>query len=163
MDRFYLTTPIGNIEIITDDQHIHSIEFFDDEIPADYQEPVHNKVSRLCVDQLTEYFNGTRTDFSLPIHINGTEFQNRVWHKLLEIPFGKTISYSTLANRLGDPKCIRAAASANGRNPFVIVVPCHRVIGKDGSLTGYGGGLWRKKWLLEHEKVEGFVNQPELF
>lgn len=101
--------------------------------------------------QLREYFSGTRTSFSFKIAPEGTEFQKKVWKQLLEIPFGRTVSYLDLAKELGDVKAIRAVASANGRNPLWIAVPCHRVIGTDGSLTGYAGGLWRKKWLLEHE------------
>ena len=94
------------------------------------------------------------------LHFSATEFQQKVWSQLQTIPFGKTISYIQLAKDLGDEKCIRAAASANGKNPFAIVVPCHRVIGKDGSLTGYAGGLWRKQWLLEHEN---FINKQASF
>lgn len=101
--------------------------------------------------QLAEYFNGARTAFDLKLNPKGTVFQQKVWTELQKIPFGQTISYLELAKKLGDPKVIRAAASANGKNPLWIVVPCHRVIGSNGSLTGYSGGLWRKKWLLEHE------------
>ncbi|WP_233632677.1 methylated-DNA--[protein]-cysteine S-methyltransferase [Parapedobacter sp. ISTM3] len=104
-----------------------------------------------AVKQLQEYFDGKRTTFDLPLNFKGTDFQRRVWQALLDIPFGKTCSYLELARRLGDVKAIRAVAAANGQNPFWIVVPCHRIIGSDGSLIGYAGGLWRKKWLLEHE------------
>ena len=104
-----------------------------------------------AVLQLQEYFDGIRTEFSFKIAPEGTEFQKRVWQQLQKIPFGQTLSYLSLARELGDVKAIRAVASANGKNPLWIVVPCHRVIGTDGSLTGYAGGLWRKKWLLEHE------------
>lgn len=104
-----------------------------------------------AVDQLQEYFAGTRTAFQLKLNPQGTDFQKSVWRELVNIPYGKTISYLELSRRLGDVKAIRAVAAANGQNPFWIVVPCHRVIGRDGSLTGYAGGLWRKKWLLEHE------------
>ncbi len=101
--------------------------------------------------QLSEYFAGIRREFDLPLRLQGTEFQTRVWHELLEIPYGVTFSYGQLAKRLGNPNAARAVGLANGRNPISIVVPCHRVIGADGSLTGYGGGLERKCWLLEHE------------
>jgi methylated-DNA-[protein]-cysteine S-methyltransferase len=101
--------------------------------------------------QLQEYFEGKRTHFTFLLHPSGTEFQKKVWQELLNIPFGKTCSYLELSKKLGDVKAIRAVAAANGKNPLWIVVPCHRVIGSDGSLTGYAGGLWRKKWLLEHE------------
>lgn len=104
-----------------------------------------------AVYQLREYFEGIRKEFSLTLNPDGTEFQKSVWRALERIPYGKTISYLELSKTLGDPKAIRAVASANGKNPLWIVVPCHRVIGSDGSLTGYAGGLHRKKWLLDHE------------
>ena len=104
-----------------------------------------------CVEQLIQYFHGERRIFEFPVHQEGTLFQEKVWNELIGIPFGKTISYLELSRRLGDPKAIRAAASANGKNNIVIVVPCHRVIGSNNDLVGYGGGIWRKKWLLEHE------------
>jgi methylated-DNA-[protein]-cysteine S-methyltransferase len=104
-----------------------------------------------AISQLNEYFSHKRRIFDLPLDLQGTPFQLRVWNELLSIPYGKTISYKELALQLGDAKAIRAAGTANGANPVSIIVPCHRVIGSDGSLIGYGGGLWRKKWLLEHE------------
>jgi methylated-DNA-[protein]-cysteine S-methyltransferase len=104
-----------------------------------------------AIGQLTEYFHGTRREFSLPIRLQGTEFQQRVWNMLTEIPYGMTWSYGELAKRIDHPKASRAVGLANGRNPVAILVPCHRVIGADGSLTGYGGGLERKRWLLAHE------------
>ena len=110
--------------------------------------------------QLSEYFEGKRTDFTFKMNPKGTDFQKKVCQELLKIPFGKTASYQKITNKLGDPKAIRAVANANGKNPLWIVVPCHRVIGSDGSLTGYAGGLWRKKWLLEHENP---IKQQSLF
>ncbi len=110
--------------------------------------------------QFAEYFGGKRTTFNVKLSPKGTEFQKKVWKRLEEIPFGKTCTYQQVANDLGDPKVIRAAASANGKNPISIIIPCHRVIGSDGSLTGYAGGLHRKKWLLEHENP---VKQGVLF
>ena len=101
--------------------------------------------------QLEEYFAGARRAFDLPLAAEGTSFQRRVWDALCGIPFGETISYLELARRVGDPRAVRAVGGANGRNPVSIVVPCHRVIGADGSLTGFGGGTERKRWLLEHE------------
>jgi methylated-DNA-[protein]-cysteine S-methyltransferase len=101
--------------------------------------------------QLEEYFKGVRRDFDLPLRLDGTEFQRRAWHDLLEIPYGKTRSYGEQAQRIGNPKASRAVGLANGRNPIPIVVPCHRVIGANGSLTGFGGGIARKRWLLAHE------------
>jgi methylated-DNA-[protein]-cysteine S-methyltransferase len=101
--------------------------------------------------QLQQYFEGSRTDFSLKLQPEGTPFQQEVWKELQNIPFGKTSTYLKQSLKLGNKKAIRAVASANGKNPIWIIIPCHRVIGTDGSLTGYAGGLWRKKWLLEHE------------
>ena len=113
-----------------------------------------------AVYQINEYFEGKRTDFDLLLNPSGTDFQQRVWKELLQIPYGTTVSYLQLSKTLGDVKAIRAVAAANGKNPLWIVVPCHRVIGSDGSLTGYAGGLSRKKWLLEHESP---VKQQSLF
>jgi methylated-DNA-[protein]-cysteine S-methyltransferase len=113
-----------------------------------------------CVSQLKEYFAGTRKEFNVKLNPHGTEFQKKVWDTLLAIPYGKTISYLELSRQLGDIKAIRAVANANGKNPLWIVVPCHRVIGTNGSLTGYAGGLHRKKWLLDHENP---VKQQSLF
>ena len=103
------------------------------------------------VTQLNDYFEGKRTEFDVLLNPQGTDFQKKVWNGLLQIPHGKTMSYLELSKQLGDVKAIRAVASANGKNPLWIIIPCHRVIGTDGSLTGYAGGLWRKKWLLELE------------
>jgi O-6-methylguanine DNA methyltransferase len=105
-----------------------------------------------AVEQLIEYFNGNRRIFELPVVQEGTPFQQKVWGELMNIPLGKTISYQELSRRLGDPKVIRAAAAANGKNNVAIIVPCHRVVGANNELVGYAGGLKRKKWLLEHEK-----------
>ncbi|PKP28323.1 MAG: cysteine methyltransferase [Bacteroidetes bacterium HGW-Bacteroidetes-18] len=104
-----------------------------------------------CVQQLEEYFNGTRKQFNLKLNPQGTEFQKRVWMELMLVSYGKTRTYLEQSKQLGDAKAIRAVASANGKNPIWIIIPCHRIIGSDGSLTGYAGGIWRKKWLLEHE------------
>lgn len=156
----YLQSPIGNIEIKADENSILSISFIDDILGQESVKSVlkpfdvktsDNEISLKAKQQLQDYFAKKRTIFDLPLHFSATEFQQKVWSQLQTIPFGKTISYIQLAIDLGDEKCIRAAASANGKNPFAIVVPCHRVIGKDGSLTGYAGGLWRKQCLLEHE------------
>ena len=107
-----------------------------------------------CTQQLNEYFHGKRIEFSLPLAPKGTDFQKIVWSELQRIPIGKTVTYMDMAKRLGDPKVIRAAGTANGKNPIAIIIPCHRVIGSDGSLTGYAGGLKRKQWLLEHESSQ---------
>jgi methylated-DNA-[protein]-cysteine S-methyltransferase len=111
-------------------------------------------------EQLDAYFAGELQDFDVPLALHGTAFQLRVWEQLAQIPFGETISYSELARRLGDPKLVRAVGLANGRNPVSIIIPCHRVIGADGSLVGYGGGLERKQWLLEHEEVSSGRRLP---
>jgi methylated-DNA-[protein]-cysteine S-methyltransferase len=105
------------------------------------------------VAQLDAYFAGERREFEVPLRMEGTDFQQSVWARLCEIPYGETISYGELARRVGSPKASRAVGLANGRNPVAIIVPCHRVIGADGSLTGYGGGLDRKVWLLDHERA----------
>jgi O-6-methylguanine DNA methyltransferase len=147
METAYLQTPIGIAEFKGDENGVASITVLNDKKPIGTI-PV---VLASAVSQLKEYFEGTRTDFTFKLNPSGTEFQKKVWDALLEIPFGKTISYLDLSKRLGDVKAIRAVASANGKNPLWIVVPCHRVIGTNGDLTGYAGGLHRKKWLLEHE------------
>ena len=152
----YYRSPIGMLEIIGSEDGVSSVLFEETnrrtgEIPS---------CLKSCVLQLEEYFNGVRTEFSLDLDLQGTDFQKRVWEKLLNIPFGKTVSYLDLAIALGNRKSIRAVGSANGRNPLCIIVPCHRVIGSNGSLTGYGGGLWRKEWLLNFESRAG---QTSLF
>ena len=147
METAYIKTPLGIAKIVGDENGISIISVLDEgelstTIPSILQE---------AVSQLNDYFEGNRNDFTFKLNPAGTNFQQKVWKGLLEIPFGKTMSYMELSKKLGDVKAIRAVASANGKNPLWIVVPCHRVIGTDGSLTGYAGGLWRKKWLLEHE------------
>lgn len=119
----------------------------DTSLPADTLSPLVVQ----CVEELIQYFHGGRRKFEVPVNQQGTGFQTKVWNELLSIEFGKTISYLELSRRLGDVKSIRAAAAANGKNNIAIIVPCHRVIGSNRSLVGYGGGLWRKKWLLQHE------------
>nr|WP_294774674.1 methylated-DNA--[protein]-cysteine S-methyltransferase [uncultured Flavobacterium sp.] len=147
METAYLKTPLGIAKIEGDENGIAVISILEEgEVSA-----VIPSVLEEAVNQLNDYFAGNRQDFDFKINPSGTEFQQKVWQELLNIPFGKTMSYLDLSKKMGDVKAIRAVASANGRNPLWIVVPCHRVIGTDGSLTGYAGGLWRKKWLLEHE------------
>lgn len=111
-----------------------------------------NGILNEAKNQLKAYFEGTLTNFDLPLHPAGTGFQQKVWNTLMEIPYGKSWSYKQLAIALGDVKCIRAAGTANGKNPLPIVIPCHRVIGTNNTMVGYGGGIWRKEWLLTHEK-----------
>ena len=147
METVCIKTPLGIATIIGDENGISVISVADEgEISNTIPAILHEAVL-----QMNDYFEGKRTDFDFTLNPKGTEFQQKVWKGLLEIPFGKTCSYMDLSKKLGDVKAIRAVASANGKNPLWIVVPCHRVIGTDGSLTGYAGGLWRKKWLLEHE------------
>jgi methylated-DNA-[protein]-cysteine S-methyltransferase len=125
------------------------------EVPSDLQRWVLDPAAqplRETARQLEEYFKGERREFDLPLRLDGTEFQRRAWRNLMEIPYGKTRSYGEQAQRIGNPKASRAVGLANGRNPIPIVVPCHRVIGANGSLTGFGGGIARKQWLLAHEK-----------
>lgn len=157
MDQAYIKTPIGDIQIEGDDQGVAAIIFLNEEIVPTLKIPVSLQEA---VAQLEEYFKKERITFSLKLNPRGTDFQCKVWQELQTIPFGKTASYLDMAKKLGDPKVIRAAASANGKNPISIVIPCHRVIGSDGSLTGYAGGLHRKKWLLDHESP---VRQGSLF
>lgn len=156
METVYIKTPLGIARIIGDENGISAISVSaEGEISATIP-----MVLQEAVSQLDDYFEGKRINFTFKLNPSGTEFQQKVWQELLEIPFGKTMSYLELSKKMGDVKAIRAVASANGKNPLWIVVPCHRVIGTDGSLTGYAGGLWRKKWLLEHENP---TTQQSLF
>lgn len=148
MEKAIINTPLGLTEIQGDENGISKIYIRDEDVEITSKIP--SKLKEAVI-QLQEYFEGKRTHFTFLLHPSGTEFQKKVWQELLNIPFGKTCSYLELSKKLGDVKAIRAVAAANGKNPLWIVVPCHRVIGSDGSLTGYAGGLWRKKWLLEHE------------
>lgn len=147
MDSCLIKTPLGVAHISGDSNGIQGVSITENEDP---NKPIPDSL-RSCAQQLTEYFEGSRRNFDLKLNPQGTGFQKKVWNILKEIPYGKTITYADLSIKLGDPKTIRAAASANGKNPLWIVIPCHRVIGSDGSLVGYAGGLARKKWLLEHE------------
>ncbi|SNR66644.1 methylated-DNA--[protein]-cysteine S-methyltransferase [Lutibacter flavus] len=144
----YYKTPIGTAKIIGNENGISSVSVIDEKIDNSQEIP---ECLKDCVLQLEEYFNKKRTDFNLKLNPKGTEFQNKVWNELLKVPYGKTRSYLEQSKKLGDVKAIRAVAFANGKNPIWIIIPCHRIIGSDGSLTGYAGGIWRKKWLLEHE------------
>ena len=149
MDEVFIQTPLGLATIKGDSGGIVAVSILNDDT---IQPSKHIPGSLVAaVNQISAYFAGTLQAFQLQLNPKGTDFQKSVWQELLNIPYGKTISYLELSRRLGDVKAIRAVAAANGQNPFWIVVPCHRVIGSDGSLTGYAGGLWRKKWLLEHE------------
>ncbi|WP_422858332.1 methylated-DNA--[protein]-cysteine S-methyltransferase [Flagellimonas sp. S174] len=156
METAYIETPIGFAELKGDENGLASISVFNEKKPKG----IIPEVLEDAVYQFQEYFEGKRQDFNLKLNPEGTDFQKKVWEKLQTIPFGKTISYLELSKQLGDVKAIRAVAAANGKNPLWIVVPCHRVIGSNGDLVGYAGGLSRKKWLLEHESP---VKQTSLF
>ncbi|MCO5240804.1 MAG: methylated-DNA--[protein]-cysteine S-methyltransferase [Chitinophagaceae bacterium] len=152
----YYDSPLGMLEIKSSADAIHAILFVnawkgpklnETEIKQD----IGSAVVRRCMTQLDEYFAGNRRVFDFPFSQEGTAFQQKIWTALLDIPFGKTISYLELSKRTGNVKAIRAVGTTNGKNQLSIVVPCHRVIGANGSLVGYGGDLWRKKWLLDHE------------
>ena len=156
METCFISSPLGITKIEGDEKGVAVISVLSE---GELSTTIPNQLQE-AVLQLQEYFEGKRTEFTFKLNPKGTDFQQKVWKELRNIPFGRTISYLDLSKKLGDVKAIRAAASANGKNPIWIVVPCHRVIGTDGSLTGYAGGLWRKKWLLEHENPR---NQQSLF
>lgn len=148
MKTCIINSPLGFTKIVGDENGINSVtvlnstEKVTDIIPIELED---------CIIQLNEYFKGKRNQFDLKLNALGTDFQKKVWKHLEQIPYGKTVSYLELSKQIGDVKALRAVANANGKNPLWIIVPCHRVIGSDGSLTGYAGGLYRKQWLLEHE------------
>jgi methylated-DNA-[protein]-cysteine S-methyltransferase len=143
----YCSSPVGELQIESDQGKITMLGFLWDPKRPEVRTPVIEQ----CINELEEYFSGKRKFFSFDMDLRGSDFQVRVWNELMNIPYGKTISYQELAIRLGDIKSIRAVGLANGQNPIAIAVPCHRVIGKNGDLVGYGGGMDRKVWLLEHE------------
>ena len=164
MKEAFIDTPIGWLQLIEANNMLSVIHFMD-EAPVEMPNNI-TPFLQECIAQIQSYFDGVLREFPFMQNAaqTGTSFQQKVWNELLKIPYGKTISYRELAIRLGDEKSIRAAASANGQNNLAIAVPCHRVIGTDGSLTGYAGGLWRKKWLLDHEaKHSGKPSQGNLF
>lgn len=142
----YYLSPLGTIEVKATESHITSVLFVENIL---LEKP--NEHTKQCIAQLDEYFNKKRTSFDLPLSQEGTEFQQKIWQALLKIPFGRTISYKTLALQTGKSGSVRAVGSANGQNQILLVIPCHRVIGSDGNLVGYAGELWRKKWLLDFE------------
>ena len=150
MDILYhdsFETPIGFIHVEANDSGICSIDFHDlPEVEANA-----SLLTNAAIKQLSVYFAGEIQEFSVPLAPNGTTFELEVWNELSKVPYGETCSYLDIANRMNNPKAIRAVGRANGANPIAIVIPCHRVVGADGSLVGYSGGLWRKRWLLDHE------------
>lgn len=147
-DISYYESPIGLIQIKSINQKICSVLFVEKET-----EPftIDTHLNKECIKQLKEYFAGTRLQFDLPVFQIGTDFQQKVWAEVYKIPYGDTCTYSLLAHKIGDIKSIRAVGTTNGKNKIAIIVPCHRVIGSDGSLTGYAWGLDKKEWLLKHE------------
>lgn len=157
-----IDSPVGPLLLAASDAGLHAIEFHQSRHPLrrDGWQLGDHVLLRETARQLDEYFAGTRHAFDLPLAPRGTEFQRNVWHTLATIPFGETISYAQLAGRVGKPTATRAVGAANGRNPLPIVLPCHRVIGADGSLTGFGGGLPTKRFLLQ---LEGALPRDGLF
>lgn len=155
----YLKTPLGWLEIAASDGNLRHILFV--------QEPEHGASSETVLteakQQLEQYFAGERSVFDLPLAPEGSDFQSKVWQALLTVPYGETCSYLDIAQQLGDSNAVRAVGAANGKNPLSIVVPCHRVIGKNGKLTGYAGGLSRKAWLLQLESGQNSAKQPSLW
>jgi methylated-DNA-[protein]-cysteine S-methyltransferase len=158
-----MPSPVGELLLVASDDGLVAIRFErnrhgDDprasSVPSSEASDAAARVLADARSQLDAYFAGALTEFDLPLDPRGTPFQQKVWTALREIPFGQTISYAELARRTGDPKAVRAVGAANGRNPLPLVVPCHRVIGADGSLVGFGGGLERKRWLLRHEGAQ---------
>jgi len=160
IETIYYQSPVGLLEISANSEGITSLYFVDEKTKAVSK---NNELLKEAVIQLEEYFNGIRKEFGLKLNPHGTDFQKRVWNELLNVPFGKTNSYLDLSKKLGDAYAVRAVGNANGSNPISIIIPCHRIIGANGKLVGYGGGLWRKEWLLNHEKSIVFGKQAQLF
>lgn len=156
--KYYYDSPIGILEISGTEEVITGVHFVDEKVDPEPAIPLPLKD---CCRQLYEYFVGDRKEFALKLQLEGTSFQKRVWNQVMKIPYGKTKSYKDIAKAIRNEKAVRAVGSANGKNSFVIIVPCHRVIANDGTLGGYGGGLWRKEWLLEHEKKYMGLRQEE--
>lgn len=145
----YYKSPLGILEIIGNENAVSGIRFIEKAKKSDPDAPDYLIE---CRRQLDEYFEGKRREFDVKIELKGTEFQKKVWKELYKVPYGCTVSYGEMARSIGNPKAVRAVGGANGKNKIVIIYPCHRVIGSDGSMVGFGGGVWRKEWLLEHEQ-----------
>ncbi len=143
----YFKSPIGLVEIGGTASEVTSLNFVESKREKTESHPLLDR----AVKQIAEYFEGNRRVFDLPISFSGTDFQERVWQQLLKVPFGKTASYQDIARGVGNTLAVRAVGAANGKNPISLIVPCHRIIGSNRTLIGYGGGLWRKEWLLKHE------------
>ncbi|RCW88115.1 methylated-DNA--[protein]-cysteine S-methyltransferase [Paracoccus lutimaris] len=166
----WIATPLGEMVCVTDPHRLHLLEFIERRaLPRELRRLSksakgriglgHNALTDRVEAQLSAYFAGKTADFDLPLALHGTAFQKQVWHELMRLPAGAQISYSDLARRLDRFDATRAVAGANGANQIALVIPCHRVLGADGSLTGYGGGLWRKEALIRHERT-AFAGRP---
>ena len=151
----YYKCPIGVVEIKADSIGLVSVRILDENVEL-HPTSESSSIIDSAIKQFDEYFNKNRKQFDLPLHFIGTDFQKAVWKAVAEVPYGKTYSYSAIAAKVDSPSSDRAVGAANGKNPLWIIVPCHRIVGANGSLTGYAGGIWRKKWLLKHE---GALNQ----
>lgn len=153
----YLESPIQQLTLTSDGESLTGLRMVErrhaPEMTAEWKRDDHAAPFAEARRQLLAYFNGELTEFTLPLATGGTAFQQRIWQHLLQIPYGETISYGEMARRIGNPNASRAVGAANGRNPISIIIPCHRLIGTDGKLTDYGGGLERKEWLLIHERT----------
>jgi methylated-DNA-[protein]-cysteine S-methyltransferase len=145
-------SPVGIIEITGSEEAIYTILFSEKEKVEHKISAETPKVLEESLKQLDEYFKGERQEFTIPYYMEGTDFQKKVWTALIQIPFAETGSYKDIAVSVGNEKAVRAVGMTNGKNKLSIIVPCHRIIGSNGKLTGYAGGLWRKEWLLQHEK-----------
>lgn len=168
-------TPLGRLMAIADEQALYVLTFMESvkgeglllKMTRNYllqREDEGSKILRMVMEQLEEYFEGVRQEFTVPFYLDGSEFQKKIWQKLLEIPYGNTTTYQKQSLSCGNPAAVRAVASANGANPILLLLPCHRVVGKRGELRGYAGGLEAKSWLLNHEKVHsGKILQQSLF
>ena len=155
-ETVYYTTvpsPIGDLLLTSDGDLLTGIHMEGPQPGRDWQKDPPTLAA--AADELRAYFAGELRSFAVPLRTDGTPFQQKVWGELRRIPYGQTISYAELASRVGNPLAARAVGSANGKNPICVVIPCHRVIAADGTLGGFGGGLWRKEWLLKHESVRG--------
>ena len=164
--KYYATikSPVGELMLVADDTALTGVYFAGrDHVPAagkGWTRDAQHPVLRETAQQLQEYLSGKRTNFQIPLRLAGTEFQEKIWQQIARIPYGETISYAELAKRAGAPQAIRAAGTTTGRNPVSIIVPCHRVVGKNGGLGGFGGGLERKRFLLALEKADADLLTP---
>lgn len=149
MQKAYYKSPIGLLKIVGDNEGIHEISFVEEDVKND-EYILKNLIK--CIKQLDEFFNKKRKKFEVPLVLKGTPFQIKVWKALMEIPYGETVSYKNIAISIGNEKAIRAVGNANNKNKIPIIIPCHRVIGSNGKLVGYAGGVWRKEWLIDNEK-----------